>query len=113
MLVQDIIILQFITLLHNKFDRLAVVLWIYFMSECLNICWPMFYFHCWLVVTAAKLIRATFSVTYSGHVTTLHSLSPHQGQTGNTLQQKLLIGIRSTFVFISFYTSKYYVQCSD
>ena len=75
-----------ITLLHNKFDRLAVVLWIYFMSECLNICWPMFYFHCWLVVTAAKLIRATFSVTYSGHVTTLHlqlhSHSPHQGQTG-------------------------------
>ena len=29
----------------------------------------MFYFHWWLVMTAAKLIRATFSVTYSGHVT--------------------------------------------
>ena len=98
MLVQDIIILQFITLLHNKFDRLAVVLWIYFMSECLNICWPMFYFHCWLVVTAAKLIRATFSVTYSGHVTALLvSQYTYQGQSGSTLQQKLLIGIRSTF----------------
>ena len=67
----------------------------------------MFYFHWWLVMTAAKLIRATFSVTYSGHVTTRQSLlhhnshSPHQGQTGNiTQQQKLLIGIISTFVFI-------------
>ena len=30
----------------------------------------------------------------------VHSPSPHQGQSGNTLEQKLLIGIISTFVFI-------------
>ena len=74
----------------------------------------MFYFHWWLVMAAAKLIRATFSVTYSGHVTTLHSLSPHQGQTGNiTQQQKLLIGIISTFCFHLSANGKYTgSQCS-
>ena len=40
----------------------------------------MFYFHWWLVMAAAKLIRATFSVTYSGHVTSPLSQSSSRSE---------------------------------
>ena len=84
------------------------------MSECWNICWPECSIStggwCWWLPSLSEQP----SVLHTLVMLPVHSPSPHQGQSGNTLEQKLLIGIRSTFVFsfISKYTGSQ-CQCSD